>query len=359
MKKYFCYIISLILIFSLTGCEGKKSSDNTSMDKFDINEAISITKEYLDNVIKGEPGKNNELLSQDVSDKDINVDLKNELAITNYDIYEYNELGKSTSVKVYISRNDKIRPYSSVDTMSIKVIKVDDEYKIDKIINLNEREVYVDGDTIKYRDKEDVKTKVILKTKNLPEFAFNKYLTANSVKIPVERGAFDKITLGISGENLAVSTYKDNSFIFLVNIKQTQETVNGSKSSNGQQQGESGDTGEREENYIGKEIKETGILFNKKVEEMSFSPDGRYLVVQYTSPKENSIAIYDVKGNEEAYLGLDKKFDFSKVDLSILKVEKGSVKVNSIKKNNVKDEEVKDMVGEFSIDLENYEIEKK
>lgn len=364
MKKYFCYIISLLLVVSLIGCGSKKVSDNTSKDNFDINEAINISKEYINNIIDGNPSKNNELLSEDASDKGMNVDIKSDLVITNYDVYEYNELGKSTMVKAYVSRNKKDSPYASVETMSIKVIKDDDEYKIDKVVSSAEREVYVYGTAVKYRNKDDIKTKVVLRTKNLPEFAFDKYVSANSIKVQVERNSFNNIALSISGETLAVSTYKDNSYIFIVNIKQTQETAVGdNKGQQGQQgdsqgQGQTDEAGEKEEKYIGNNIKEAGILFNKKAEMMTFSTDGKHLVVQYTSSNENSISIYDVKNNEEVYLGLDKTFDFSKVNLSILNVKKNSVNIKATKKDNIKDEDVEDMVGVFSIDFDKFEVEK-
>lgn len=359
MKKYFCCIISLLLVISLIGCSPTRVSDNTTKDNFDINKAIDISKEYLDNIIEGNPSKNNDLLSKEASDSGENVDIKSDLIITNYDVFEYNELGKSTLVKVYASRNRTDSPYSSIDVISIKVIKEEDEYKIDKVINSTEKEMYVNNkDTVKYRDKDNVKTKIVLKTKNLPQYTFDKYLSANSVKIPVERTAFNNIALSISGDTLAISTNKDNSYLFIVNIKQSQEADSKSDQSQSDQgQEKDSNKEESEDKYIGNNIKELGVLFNKKVDLMSFSPDGKQLVVQYTSPNENSISIYDVKNTEEAYIGLDKKFDFSKVNLSILNVEKGKVIIKSFKKDNVKDEEVKDMTGRFSIDFDKYEIE--
>lgn len=360
MKKYFCCIISILLVFSLIGCSSTKVSNNTSKDEFDINKAIDLSKKYVSNIIKGEADKNKELLSEEASGEEEQASLSSDLVITNYDVYEYNELGKSTMIKVYTTRNKKNGTYSSVDTISVKVIKEEEDYKIDKVVNSTEKEAYVDQNGIKFRNKDDIKTKTVLKTKNLPEFAFDKTLAANSVKMPVERGSFSNLSLSISGETLAVATYNKDSFIFLVNVKQTQETASsgtGDKSEQGGQgQGQEGDSGDKEEKYIGNNVKEAGVLKDKKVEVMSFSPDGKYLVAQYTSANENSISLYDVKNTDETYLGLDKTFDFSKVNVTLLNVEKSAVKIKATKKDNASEEDVKDMTGEFLVDVETAEI---
>ena len=58
-----------------------------------------------------------------------------------------------------------------MDEYSIKIVKDGAEYKIGEITNTQQTEAFIEGTGIRYRDKSNVKTSLIIDVSGIPKYA--------------------------------------------------------------------------------------------------------------------------------------------------------------------------------------------
>ncbi|WP_291632357.1 hypothetical protein [Clostridium sp.] len=362
MKKIINYLLIVLCILFLIGCSKKEEEEEEKpkVNAFEIKMAANVVESYMNFISKENYENSKKLYTKELLMKVSDMPIS-DMKIKGYKVTESNEVGRSGIFKVRVTRTSMISSQSCLDEYSIKVVKDGAEYKISEVNSTPQKEAFVEGIGIRYRDKKDVKTNLIIDKSGLPKYVYSKDDGAQLYKVVVPLKEFSSINFSYQGEKIAVSTYNKNSFISVVNIDEalavqgdTGGTSNQSSSSGG-----SGGSGEMaKEKPIGKDLIQIDLLLDSKVEFMTFSLDEKFLLVQYI--KENMgkyIRVYIVKNGEMIPVNFEKDYPMEKVQIVFSSFGENTMNYEVIPKSNVNNSET-DIIGKWKLDLKSFTVDK-
>jgi len=356
LKKILSCLLILLYSFSLIGCANKEKDEKSEINGFEITTAGNIVENYMSLIMKGDYESGKKLYSEDLLKKTSNMPIS-DIKIKGYKVTESNEIGRSGLFKVRVTRTSMGSSLSCLDEYSIKIVKDGAEYKISEVTSEAQKEAFVESIGIRFRDKKNVKTNLIIDKSGLPKYAYSKDDGALLYKIVVPVKEFSSINFNYEGDKLAVSTYSINSFIGIINIDESLAVLGDSTSSPGQSS--SGGSGEMaKEKPIGKELIAIDLLLDSKVEFMAFSLDEKFLLVQYN--KENMgrcIRVYKVDGGDMIPVDFQKDYPLEKVEIVFSSFGQDTMTFQVIPKSNVNSSEA-DIVGKWKLDLKDFTIDK-
>lgn len=313
MKKIVSCLLILFCILSVVGCTNKEE-EKPKVNTFEIKTANNVVESYMNFIMKEDFENGKKLYTKDLQRKAINLPISN-MKIKGYKVTESNEVGRSGVFKVRVTRTSNNTPLSNMDEYTIKIVKDGAEYKIGEITNAPQKEAFLEGTGIRFRDKKNVKTNLIIDVSGIPKYAYSKDDAARLYKILVPLKEFGPMNFSYEGDKITFSTYNKNSFIGIVNIDESLE-VQGADQSSGQspQGGGSGSGVMAKEKPIGKDLIPIDLLFDCKVEFMTFSKDEKFLLVQYNSEKTGKcIRVYNVDSGDMIPVNFEKDYPIQKV----------------------------------------------
>ena len=354
MKKFLSCLLIIFYVLSFTGCAKKVEEEKPKVNAFEIKTAGNVVESYMNFIMKEDYENGKRLYTKDLSRKVSNMPIS-DMKIKGYNVTESNEVGRSGVFKVRVTRTSMVSSLSSLDEYSIKVVKDGAEYKISEVASTPEKEAFAQGISIRFRDKKNVKTNLIMDEGGLPKYVYSRDDGARLYKIIVPMKEFSSINFSYGGEKLAISTYNKNSFIGVVNIDESL-AVQGEAPKSGEQGG--GSEVMAKEKPIGKELISIDLLLNCKVEFMTFSLDEKFLVVQYV--KENMgkyIRVYKVDSGEMVPVNFEKDYPIEKVQIVFSSFGKGTMTYEVIPKSNINSSEA-DVIGKWKLDLKNFTVDK-
>ncbi|MCB2298014.1 hypothetical protein [Clostridium tagluense] len=357
MKKILSCLLIIFYVLSFTGCAKKESEEKAKVNAFEIKSATNVVDNYMSFLMKEDYENGKKLYTKELSKKNDQVKL-NDVKIKGYKVTESNEVGRSGIFKVRVTRTSIVSPLCSLDEYSIKVVKDGAEYKISEINNMPQKEAFVEGVGIRYRDKKNVKTNLIIDVAGFPKYVYSRDDVAKLYKIMVPLKEFSPMNFSYEGEKLAVSTYNKNSFIGIVSIDESL-AVQGDAGKSGEQSSQGGGSDIIvKEKPIGKELITLDLLFNCKVEFMTFSLDEKFLLVQYT--KENMgkyIRVYTVENGDMIPVNFEKDYPIEKVQIVFSSFGEDSMTYEVIPKSNINSSET-DIIGKWKLNLKDFTVDK-
>lgn len=348
----------------VSGCNLNKKEDTKNVNQsFDMKSATATADIYMKYLIKGDMENAKKLYSKDLL-KDARSDENKNLRILGYNLIDSSEVGESGVLKMKVARADLIRPFATLDEYSIKVIKEGNDYKIGETNNTPDREVFVERNQLKMRSKNSVVVNLITDIVSMPNYVFSKDDKANVEKVPVPKRNFGIMDFSYDGDRLAVVTYSSDSYIGIIRINESMQTQS---QDSGDQQGDSsggqGGGGQQNEQQgaekpIGKDITDLDVLKNSKVEFLAFSPDEKFIVVQYTNNAiGNCIRVYKTDSGDMISYKFEKAFPLDKVNVIFSSFDEGILSFDVVSKNNSKGE-LSQIIGEWELDLRNFKAAK-
>ena len=361
-KGLFIYILIFMMIFSY-GCK-PKTKDSKEGREFDVKIANNVVDSYMRYVMNNDMNSAKKLYSKKLTNSKAekrNSDLKTK----GYLVSEINEIGESGIFKSkVVSINEKI-PYTCVEEFKIKVVKEGNDYKIEEINTSNEKEAFIEKNQIRYRNKNNIKTELLIDGSGIPDYTYAKDDKSRLEKIPVPKSNIGAITLAYSENFIAISTYDKNSYIGLVTIDESKAVQGGSGSGDGESGG-SGGGGDSQggsitnvkEPPIGKEISDLDLLKNSKIDYMVFSPDEKFVAVQYeTSAKSKNLRVYKTDSGDMIDSKFEDKYPLDKVNVifSSFNMEEINFDVIAKDKNN---KEVSKVTGKWQLNLKDFKFKK-
>lgn len=357
MKKILSCLLIVFFILSFTGCAKKEEEEKPKVNAFEIKTAANVVDNYMSFIMKEDYENGKKLYTKELSEKISNMPLS-ELKIKGYKVTESNEVGRSGVFKVRVTRTSMVSSQSSLDEYSIKVVKDAAEYRISEVNSVPQKEAFVEGIGIRFRDKKNVKTNLIIDVAGFPKYVYSREDVAQLYKIMVPLKEFSTINFSYEGEKLAVSTYDKNSFIGVVSIDESLAVQGDAGKAGGQ--GEQGGGSEviAKEKPIGKELITLDLLLNCKVEFMTFSLDEKFLLVQYI--KENVgkyIRVYKVDNGDMIPVNFEKDYPIEKVQIVFSSFGEDSMTYEVIPKSNVTSTET-DIIGKWKLDLKSFTVDK-
>ena len=126
-------------------------------------------------------------------------------------------------LRLRVARTSMDSSLSCLDEYTIKIVKDGAEYKISEVTSSPQKEAFVEGTGIRFRDKKNVKSNLIIDKSGIPKYVYSKDDEARLYKILVPLKEFRSINFNYEGDKIAVSTYNKNSFIGVVNIDESLE----------------------------------------------------------------------------------------------------------------------------------------
>ncbi|AWI07414.1 hypothetical protein [Clostridium drakei] len=371
MKRRNFKIISkilIIIIFSvvpntLIGCSKSKKNENTeSSSNFDIKAAGNVADTYMKYLMKDDLENSKKLYSKDLSKSPSPKENKN-LKILGYNISETNEVGKAGLFKVKVSRSDLTSSYASLDEYSIRIAKEGNDYKIKETNNVVQKEVFSEHRQLRVKNKNNANTNLVINMDGLPSYVFSKDDKRNVDKIEVPKTKFGVINLGYSGESLAISSYDKDAYVGVIKMDESLAVQGGDNKDEDQKGGGSdkqnqGTSAIGREKPIGKEITSIDILKNCKVEFINFSPEEKFITVQYAkSPSGRCIRVYKIDGGDIIPFKFEEKYPLDKVDVVFSSYDKESLNFDVVPKVEG-DKSALDVMGKWQLSLKDFKAKK-
>ncbi|NFL97564.1 head-tail adaptor protein [Clostridium botulinum] len=367
-KKIIIFLIFTTTI-SLFGCKKNKEDTKVTND-FDIKIATNLLNSYMESLIEENMEGAQKLYSKKLKKDKIKKENK-DVKIKGYTTEEINEVGKSALfIAKVVSVNVK-EPYTSVEEYKIRVIKEENEYKIDEVNISMDKEAFTKNNRIRYRNKNNVKTELIIKPSTLPDYSYAKDDKANIEKLTVPKKNIGPMSLSYSENFIAISTYDKNSYIGIITIDESKAVQGGQDQGDQGGQGEQGGAGGGEtgqkatdimeeigEKPIGKEISSLDLLKGSKIDFMVFSPDEKFIAVQYeTSDKTKNTRIYQADSADIIPFKMEDKFPLNKVNVTLSSFATDSIIFNvSSKERN--DKNLTEFIGKWQLDLKEFKVKK-
>ncbi|APH18586.1 hypothetical protein [Clostridium botulinum] len=367
-KKIIIFLIFTTTI-SLFGCKKNKEDTKVTND-FDIKIATNLLNSYMESLIEENMEGAQRLYSKKLKKDKIKKENK-DVKIKGYTTEQINEVGKSALfIAKVVSVNVK-EPYTSVEEYKIRVIKEENEYKIDEVNISMDKEAFTKNNRIRYRNKNNVKTELIIKPSTLPDYSYAKDDKANIEKLTVPKKNIGPMSLSYSENFIAISTYDKNSYIGIITIDESKAVQGGQDQGDQGGQGEQGGAGGGEtrqeatdimeeigEKPIGKEISSLDLLKGSKIDFMVFSPDEKFIAVQYeTSDKTKNTRIYQADSADIIPFKMEDKFPLNKVNVTLSSFATDSIIFNvSSKEKN--DKNLTEFIGKWQLDLKEFKVKK-
>lgn len=326
MKKYFKGILCLILIFTLGGC--KSFMEEVPVHLFDIKDAMDLGSQYMKSLELG----NIEEANSYCRNKDISmveVAKMQENKIKSYKLDKFEEGANYAYLKYKVLRGNDSALSVDLDGIVLKIMKADDKYLIEDIKVNNIKQVYKEKDTLRIRDEESGKSKLLLRMRDVPMEVYQKTEGVTLSKKTVPKGDFDMLSIGFEGDRVAFTLSEDNNtFIAVAMIKELEEVASKVQ--------EKGDIGTNLDEILEKPIAERIVgydfLEGEVVEKLLFSKEDGELIVQGKKDGIAGVKIYKNPNGELASLKLDKLFPRLEYSVNITSVtgEGTFIKVESL-----------------------------
>ncbi|MBP2033952.1 hypothetical protein J2Z42_002665 [Clostridium algifaecis] len=353
--KFLLFIF--IICGLLVGCENNtKSNSQQTKDTFDMKAATNVANIYMDYLIKGDMVNIRKLYSKSMTKTPIKNE-NNKLNIFGYSIQDIVQVGESGVFKINVSRSDTEKAFASLDEYSIKIIKENNNYKVEETNNVVQKEAFIYKSAIKMKTKDTADVNLVMALKAVPSYVFSKDDKANIEKVPVPRHNFGFMNFSYGGKLLAVTTYDKNCYIGVIKIDESlvtqgQESGSGSDS----QDTGGGETKNKEEleKPIGKEITSMDILKDVNVNFLEFSKDEKFLAVQYkTKDIGGCIRLYKVDGGDMAKYKFEDNFPLDKVNVVFSSFDEDTLSFDVLAKDK-KNNSLSNIVGKWQLNLKDF-----
>ncbi|MBU3158887.1 hypothetical protein KPL37_03795 [Clostridium frigoris] len=357
MKKWVSCLLILFCILSIVGCSNKEEEEKLKVNTFEIKTATNVVGSYMNFIMKEDFENGKKLYTKDLQRKAVNLPISN-MKIKGYKVTESNEVGRSGVFKVRVTRTSIDSSLSSMDEYTIKIVKDGAEYKISEITNEPQKEAFLEGAGIRFRDKKNVKTNLIIDVSGIPKYSYSKDDGAKLYKTMVPLKEFGPINFSYEGDKIAFSTYNKNSFIGIVNIDESLEVQGNADQSSGQSTQGSGSGVMAKEKPIGKDLVPIDLLFGCKVEFMTFSLDEKFLLVQYNNEKMGKcIRVYKVDNGDMIPINFEKDYPIEKVQIIFSSFGEDNMTYEVISKSKGNGAEA-DIIGKWKLSLKDFTVKK-
>lgn len=356
-------ILAVVLIHGiLVGCaSSKKEESKDNSESFDMKAATNVTDTYMKYLTKEDVENSKKLYSKDLVKNSVSQENKN-LKIFGYNLTDTSEVGKSGIFKMRIARADITKPFASLDEYSVKIVKEGSDYKISETNNTVQKEGFIEGSQIRLRNKSNVNTNLIVDIDSIPNYTFSKNDKSNIDKIQVPKTKFSMINFSYGGENLAIATEDKDSYIAIVKIDESlavQGKDDEDKGGKGSGAGAEGATTPAKEKPIGKEITSVDLLKDSKIEFMSFSPEEKYITVQYTTKPGvgHCLRVYKTEGGDLIPFRFEEKYPLDKVEVMFSSYDKETLNFDVVPKKSG-DKSITDITGKWQLSLKDFKAKK-
>lgn len=364
MKKKFCSFFSMavlgvLFITMFSSCFSKdKEPVKTDIDVFKSEEVINFVDSYMECLFKGEYSKA-EAMHLDSDDSFQNVD--DNLKIMGWKTEEVSNAVDGAMVKVMVCKSSEENVVSILEQHDINVEKDNEEYKIKGIKISKEEESFKEGENLRIRQKNSVKTNLLIDKSGLPQYVYPKDDKEKIKETQISpQSEFTLSSFNYSGEKIAVSSEDKDAFISIIKLE---EDLKVQGKADAMDKNENGDGSNDNKNNvreipIGKEILPLDIIKDSKIELLIFSKDEKFLTVQYKDYEGTTrVRCYNSDSGDIVAEDLAGEFPYDKYDLFFEGFDESNLYL-SAREKEYNDVENKVAPVSVKINLKDFKIEK-
>lgn len=341
----------------------KESNNQKKENKFDIKTATNVADTYMKYLMKEDTDNAKKLYSKELlqkSDTKIDPDLK----IKGYNIIDVTEMGKSGLFKIRVTRVNIKKAYTSLDEYTVKVEKEENDYKISETKDMVMAEAFNEGNQIRYRNKNNVKTNLILEMSSIPNYAIPKDDDSNVNKELVPRNMFGPINFAYNGDMLCITTQSQDAYSSIVKIDETLAVQGDEDKKQGDSQKKSDTESSQGSNIrekpIGKNITNVDIIKSCTIEFMTFSMDEKFLLIQYNKPGAGRfLRVYKTDSGDIIPFKFEKNYPVDIVDTIFSSFDKGVLNFDVVEKGSAdKAKSAANIIGKWQLNLKTFKANK-
>ena len=361
MKKFMHGFILLMLVISIFGCGNKNSKEEKETNKFDMKKAEKVVNEYMRAYILEDYIVMEKYLGEKIA-LDFSAS-KASTRIVGYSVEESMLVGENGLFKIKVSSMSKAKVGSELDSYNMKISLNDkSEYVITEIKISAEKEAFYEDFGLRLRNKSSANTDLLIDFDSFPIYAYSKEDNAKVNRIELPREHFGVINFGFSGDIIAVSTDDKISYCGIVKIgTDSVATANGQSGKDGGDQGSSkqgGSGASIREKPVGKEIMSLDVLSDSKINFMTFSPDEKFLLVQYTNVEGTLvIKMYNVEKGELIPFNFIKYFNSNNLNLTFNYFDNDNL-IYKVEAKNKSEKYDKNIEGLWKLSLKDFETQR-
>lgn len=357
-KRAISLCMLLFSLFNFTACE-KTENAEVKVDLFDNEKALNISKDYLFNIKNGNIDGANKLCTDELLKGNVNIgegiskissfDKEKSIEGNNFAYYIYN-----------IIRTSSTEPKSDLESLTIKVEKIEDQYLINGVKSQSKKELFVDGKYLRILEEEGSNSNLVMSLNSVPK---DTYVSENDImlyKAKVPNEAFGKVGLSFTGKKVAISTKgQEQVYICVANIEDSITTFVGDNSAASDGNGENtmSQLEELFEKPIAKKIVSLDLLKDCQINNFIFSKKEDSLAVAYS--KGNGVRrvnIYNANEGDIISKAINEEFNEAEYNIDELGFNAEEFIFNVSKVNSTGNADEKE--GEYSFDIKSYEIKK-
>lgn len=373
MKRLITYILSFSIFF-LCGCykaDGLTERQKQEVAKlsFDNNISSNIVDTYMQAFENGDI-EGMKSLGTDNFQKNFDDKLNKDVKVLGIRQESLSQNGLSALYEYTIIKAMENEPRTYLQNYYVKVSKEDDAYKVESAKAVPQFEVFREGSQLKIRKEDEVEIGNVMLMKNLPNVAYTKNDSGDTVMLKVPNDKYGPIGISYTGQKVAISTIdNEKSYVGVIEIDEAAQTVaegglsQGSSNEDGESRSgeEDKDKNQGERVYfdklVGKNIKTIDIYNNVTLKTIVFSKDDAYVVVTYSDENDvTKFKFYRVNG-EAVQLNLDSVFAPNKYNLIYKDYKDNEVYFDVTKVNNTGEIE-ENLLGSYKVSTKDFKINK-
>lgn len=357
-KKIIGLCTILFTLFNFTACETNDTKESTS-GLFDTQRALSISKDFLSNIKSGNIEGANKLCSEELIMENVNIG-EGISKITSFD-KEKSIVGSDFAYYVYnVIRTSSIAPKSDLESLTIKVEKIDDEYLINEVKAQSKKELFVEGDYLRILEDQGSNSNLVVSLTSIPKDTYTSENKMMLYKSEVPNDNFGTVGLSFTGKKVAISTIGQNkAYICVANIEDSLST----SAEQGESAGQSSSSDSMSqleslfEKPIAKKIISLDLLDGSTINNFIFSKKEDSLAVSYTNGNGvKRVSIYNANEGNMLSKNLNKEFDESQYNIDEIGFNAEEFVFNVTRvSNDIGDIEKE---GKYSFNIESSEIKK-
>ena len=358
-KKGIILLLIIMINISAIGCSNKKpiGKDLEKEMKFNQSIAKQIILNYMSYLKQGDFESARNLCSPNLVNKNKEI-YNDEMGVYSYKILETSQRSDIVTIKVLVNRSKRGKPQTGLDTITFKLKQNQDNlYEIVSAVGATKCEVYVEKGILKLLDRgnKEPSAKDIIKLQGLPKVIYVN-VDKSDVKLNVPNKEFSGADFSLSLDKVAISsTDGKDSFIGIAVIDEAIE-VQGKSGEEEKSENGNGENGGKE---ICRKLIALDIYRSTKIEEMYFSEEDNYLIVE-TISKENvkDMKIYDINTELQIETKFKEIFPNNKYELFFVSNAGVNSIIFDVKAKPEVSEIRRDVLGKYKINLKELKIEK-
>lgn len=361
MKKYIKLAVMAMIsvcIVTITGCKSSDQGGQENKQDFNTSIATNIVEIYMGMLQKGEFDGIKKYYSKDILEKQKETGNSMGLITTGWVIDDISEVGSSALYKIKVSKSATDKPVSTLDKLSIKVIKEEGEYKIKDINVIPEKEVFNEGMNLRIRNKNEVKTSLLIDMVGLPAYVYQKDDAGKLSKIPITKQQFSMASISYGGSRVAVTSYDKGSYLGIIKVEESVGAQGKDQGGGGQNSGGQENQTISRETPVGKEINSIDYIMGARIYFTAFSKDEKFILAQYeTNDKGLYLRCYNVDSSELINVKLTETFDPQKFNLIFSSFDKDALNIEVKERVPLKNDD-RTKIGKWQISLKDFKIKK-